>query len=101
MATPESKTKAKVRKMLDAAGAYYFMPPANGYGRAGILDFAACINGHFLAVECKAGKGTTTALQDRELLRISAAGGTALVVWDTEGSYLRLTEAITKALNET
>jgi hypothetical protein len=34
----------------------------------------------FIAIEAKAGKGTTTALQDRELKRIGEAGGIALVV---------------------
>ena len=56
------------------------MPPANGFGRAGIPDIVGCLNGRFFAIECKAGKGTTTALQDREISRINDAGGTAIVV---------------------
>ena len=79
-ATPESKVKKAVRKLLDDAGAYYFFPSANGFGRAGIPDIICCIRGRFLAIECKAGKGTTTALQERELARIREAGGAALVV---------------------
>lgn len=35
-ATPEAKVKANVRKLLDELGIYHFMPPANGFGRAGI-----------------------------------------------------------------
>lgn len=65
--------------MLDKLGAYHFMPPANGFGRAGIPDIIACIDGHFIAIECKAGKGTTTALQDRELNAILNAGGTTYI----------------------
>ena len=80
MATPEVLVKKKVRKLLDEAGVYYFMPPANGFGRAGIPDIVGCLNGRFFAIECKAGKGTTTALQDREISRINDAGGTAIVV---------------------
>jgi Holliday junction resolvase len=80
MATPEVLVKKKVRKLLDEAGVYYFMPPANGFGRAGIPDIVGCLNGCFFAIECKAGKGTTTALQDREISRINDAGGTAIVV---------------------
>jgi Holliday junction resolvase len=78
-ATPESKVKKRVREMLDTLGIYHFMPPANGFGRAGIPDIIACMDGHFIAIECKAGKGTTTALQDRELDRIHNAGGTTYI----------------------
>jgi Holliday junction resolvase len=55
------------------------MPPANGFGRAGIPDIIGCMDGHFIAIECKAGKGKTTALQDRELDRIHNAGGTTYI----------------------
>jgi len=54
--------------------------PANGYGRAGIPDFVACVAGTFVAIEAKGKGGKTTALQDRELQRINDAGGIALVV---------------------
>lgn len=78
-ATPESKVKANVRKLLDTLKIYHFMPPANGFGRAGIPDIIGCMDGHFIAIECKAGKGTTTALQDRELNAILNAGGTVFI----------------------
>ena len=78
--TPEGKVKAAVRKVLDAEGVYYFMPAANGFGRAGIPDIICCVRGFFLAIELKAGKGKTTALQDRELAAINAHGGKAMVV---------------------
>ena len=77
--TPEWKVKKAVRLMLDKLGAYHFMPPANGFGRAGIPDIIACMNGHFIAIECKAGKGQTTALQDRELNAVLNAGGTTYI----------------------
>jgi Holliday junction resolvase len=81
MATPESKVKAGVKKKLIELGFYYFMPPANGFGRAGIPDIVGCrMDGRFFGIECKAGKGKTTALQDRELVRIQQAGGIALVI---------------------
>jgi Holliday junction resolvase len=88
--TPEAKTKKRVRAILDAAGVYHFNPFGGGYGRAGIPDIVACANGFFLAIECKAGKGKTTALQDRELENIRAAGGVTLVLYDTEEDTLRL-----------
>jgi ABC-type lipoprotein export system ATPase subunit len=35
---------------------------------------------HFLAIEAKAGKGKTTALQDAHIERIQKAGGTAVII---------------------
>lgn len=78
-ATPEVKVKQKVRRILDELHVYYFFPPANGYGRAGIPDIILCCKGAFGAVECKAGKGKLTALQERELDAINAAGGFTFV----------------------
>ncbi len=78
--TPESKVKAAVKKILDAHGVYHFSPAANGYGRVGVPDIICCVNGYFLALECKAGKGKTTALQDRELVAITKAGGLSVVI---------------------
>ena len=77
--TPERKVKEAVTAVLKSNGVYYFFPPANGLGRAGIPDIIACCDGMFLAIECKAGKGTTTALQERELTRIREAGGVAII----------------------
>ena len=77
--TPEVKVKARVRATLDALGIYYFMPPANGYGRQGIPDIICCMAGRFVAIECKAGKGQLTELQKRELDKIMNADGLTYV----------------------
>jgi len=78
--TPEKKVKDAVKKILDAEGVWHFSPASNGYGRAGIPDIICCVKGMFLAIECKAGKGTTTALQEREMDSINKAGGVAVLV---------------------
>jgi Holliday junction resolvase len=78
--TPEGKVKDAVRKLLTEFGIYHFMPPGMGFGRAGIPDIICCFQGKFIAIECKAGRGKTTALQDREIDAIRAAGGTAWVI---------------------
>lgn len=80
MMTPEAKVKKKVKEILDQMEVYHFSPMQNGMGRAGIPDIIGCLDGQFLGIECKAGRGTTTALQERELTRIQNAGGYALVV---------------------
>lgn len=81
--TPEAKIKAKVKALLDKYNIYHFMPATGGYGRSGIPDIIACLNGRFLAIECKAGKNKLTALQERELDRIEDSGGIAYWVNDT------------------
>lgn len=78
--TPEGAVKAKIKLVLEELGAWYFCPSANGYGRVGIPDFVGCLNGLLIAIEAKAGKGKTTALQERELKRIREVGGYAIVV---------------------
>jgi Holliday junction resolvase len=78
--TPEAAVKQKCKDILKKHGVWQFSPSMNGLGRAGIPDLICCVNGYFLAIECKAGKGKTTALQDREIAAIHTAGGAALVV---------------------
>jgi len=87
--TPEAKVKKRVKEELDKMGVYHFSPMQNGMGRAGIPDIIGCFDGQFIAIECKAGKGTTTALQERELTRIQNAGGYALVVNETNINQLQ------------
>jgi len=78
--TPEAKVKASVVKLLKKHNIYYFFPATHGFGRSGVPDIICCMNGLFVAIECKAGKGTTTALQDRELKRINEARGITFVI---------------------
>jgi hypothetical protein len=78
--TPEALVKKKIRKILDAEGVYYAMPIGTGYGNSGVPDFLCCIAGRFVAIEAKAGKGKTTALQDDNIRRIRAAKGAAIVL---------------------
>lgn len=78
--TPEAKVKAKIKKILTEHGVYYAMPIGTGYGNSGVPDFLCCVNGYFLAIEAKAGKGTTTALQEKNLREIEDAGGVAIVI---------------------
>ena len=78
-----------MRKLLVEFGIYYFSPSANGYGRAGIPDIICCFGGRFIAIECKAGKGVTTALQDKEIAAIRTAGGMTMVVNETNIQELK------------
>lgn len=87
--TPERKVKNQCVEILKQHDAYHFFPASNGLGRAGIPDIIVCAHGYFVAIECKAGKGKTTALQDRELQRIRGAGGAALVINEGNLDHLK------------
>ena len=78
--TPEKKVKNKVTQLLKLHYIYYFYPFSHGYGSAGVPDIIACYKGRFIAIECKAGKGKTTALQEKNLGSITVSGGIALVI---------------------
>lgn len=78
--TPEAAVKKQIKKILEDLGAYYAMPIGTGYGNAGVPDFLVCLSGCFIGIEAKAGKGKTTALQDKNLRLIREAGGYALIV---------------------
>src|SRR5437867_4019903 len=83
--TPEGKVKAQVSALLDQYTIYYFFPATHGYGRSGVPDIVCCvrgahIDGEFVAIECKAGTGKITALQDSEMEKIRAAGGTTFLI---------------------
>ena len=95
-ATPEKKVKDKVTAILRKHSAYYFFPATYGMGRAGVPDIIVCFNGFFIAIECKAGKGKTTALQDRELAAIKEAGGISTVINETN---IELVEKILSEVN--
>lgn len=95
--TPEGKTKAKIKAMLKKYDVYYAMPMGTGFGNSGVPDFLCCINGFFLGIEAKAGKGKVTALQNKNLDSITTAGGMALVVNEDSMEYL---EAKLKELKE-
>ena len=78
--TPEAKVKASVVKLLKQYEAYYFFPATHGFGRSGVPDIICCLEGNFLAIECKAGDNKPTALQEREMKRIRTAGGDTFVI---------------------
>ena len=80
MMTPEKKVKAKVVEILKGFGAYYFYASTGGYGASGVPDIICCYKGRFIGIECKAGKGKTTALQEKNIAQSIAQGGLALVV---------------------
>lgn len=86
--TPEAKVKEKIKKILKEHNVYFAMPMGTGYGNSGVPDFLCCVDGFFVAIEAKAGKGEPTALQWKNLKEVNAAGGYTLVIRETNMGYL-------------
>lgn len=79
-ATPESKVKAKIHKILAKHEAYAVNYIGGMHANNGTPDILACVRGMFVGIEAKAGKNRPTALQLSNLRRIHEAGGCALVI---------------------
>lgn len=82
--TPEGNVKNKIKTLLKEFGSrvYYFMPQMGGFGKSGVPDIVACVNGTFVGIEVKADKtkNPPTALQTKNLNEIWTAGGVSLVI---------------------
>lgn len=77
----EGDVKKAIKKLLTSLdNCYWFMPPANGFGRSGIPDFIGHVNGKFFAIETKFGDNKPTPNQIREIEKIIACGAVAHVV---------------------
>lgn len=87
-ATPEAKVKNKIKAILKSHNVYYAMPMGTGFGNSGVPDFLCCVNGKFVAIEAKAGKGLATALQLKNLDQVNKAGGYACIINETNLNYL-------------
>lgn len=78
--TNEADVKKQVKKLLDKHKWFWWMPPANGFGRTGISDFNALRGGVFLAVETKFGKNKPTPMQVGFIDSVKSEDGMAFVV---------------------
>lgn len=87
--TPEKKVKSKVVIQLKALGAYYFYPVTGGFGASGVPDIVCCYKGRFIGIECKANGNKPTTLQQMNLDKITAQGGIALVIDETNVNELK------------
>lgn len=83
--TPEGKIKNKLDKMLKYEKVWFYSPQAGPFGRAGVPDRVAIVNGRFIGIECKADRTKKpTALQLKCMKEIEMAGGKCFVVYDDE-----------------
>lgn len=87
--TPEGAVKEQCVAVFKEFEAYYFFTATHGYGRSGVPDIVGCLDGYFLAVECKAGKNVLQPLQRREIAAIKATNSIALVIREDNIHVLR------------
>jgi hypothetical protein len=78
--TNEGDVKKQIKKLLNQHGWFWWMPPANGFGRTGIADFNALRGGVFLAIEAKFGTNKPTVMQVGFLESVTSESGMAFVV---------------------
>ena len=87
----EKAVKTQVKKIIgNAPTTWWFMPPANGYGRSGIPDFIGCVKGQMFAIETKSGAGQLTANQMREVELLMRAGCKVWIVREASLSTFEL-----------
>ena len=97
MKSPEGFEKDDICKYLDSIGAWYFRPYMAGFGKSGVPDIIACIDGIFFGIEVKReGKGPTKRQQAR-IDEIKAAGGEA--TWGTAEKVIREIKACSTTTN--
>ncbi len=76
----EKDLKAEVKKLLNQHGWFWWMPPANGFGKSNV-DFNALRDGVFMAIETKFTGRKCTPLQLGYLSSINAEQGFGLIVF--------------------
>lgn len=78
----EADVKQKVKKLLDRHSWFWWMTPANGFGKSGVADFCAFKHGTFMAVETKLHPNKPSEMQKAYLRSIRVEKGFAFVVSD-------------------
>ena len=86
----EAWVKDRVKDILNARKAYYFMPPASRFGKSGVPDFIVCYKGLFIGIETKARGNVPTELQEEQMRLIRGAGGVSMVI--DEHNYVMVAE---------
>lgn len=86
--TKEGRVKNSIRKLLKQHRAYFTMPVMTGFATNGTPDFAICLHGRYLAIEAKAGDGLPTELQWVRLTEVQRAGGSTMVINETNMNVL-------------
>lgn len=78
--TSEKHVKKAVKDLLNKHDWFWWMPPANGFGKSGVSDFNALKNGVFMVIETKYGGNKPTPLQKAFIESVYSQKGLGFVV---------------------
>ena len=78
MKTPEGYEKDEIKAYLKEIGAWFTLPYMAGFGKSGVPDIIACIDGCFWGIEVKREGKEPTPLQLQRMTEIERAGGVAV-----------------------
>ena len=78
MRGPEFYEKQDIKRYLTSIGCWYFCPYMAGFGKSGVPDIIACIDGTFWGIEVKREGKQPTAIQRHRMEEIEKAGGYAI-----------------------
>jgi hypothetical protein len=95
MATPESRVKKAINKVLAKFGdrLYYEMPVPGGYGKSG-LDYCGCAASCYFAIEAKADETKEPTDRQKKTIRdMQKAGAVVFVIQGTDDPDLAKLEA--------
>lgn len=84
----EKDVKREVKKLLERHGWFWWMPPANAFGRSGISDFHALRAGVFLAIETKVRNNKPTPMQAGFLASVRVEDGFGFCVSEAQLEHL-------------
>jgi hypothetical protein len=70
-----------MNRMEAAQRGWFFKVWGGGYQKAGIPDLIICLNGLFISVELKAGRGAVSELQRLNTARINASKGVGMILY--------------------
>ena len=94
MKSPEGFEKDEIKDHLNEYvggvrnDCWFFSPYMAGYGKSGVPDIVACINGKFVSIEVKREGKEPTALQWQRMAEIGLAGG--FTCWGTAARVIPL-----------
>lgn len=100
MSQRESKLSRQIMDALRAEGAYCWKNHGSEFSVAGLPDIAGCYKGMFFAFETKLPekRSNTSAMQDRQMVKIRKAQGVAQVVCTPAEAVLAMEDAWEKFL---
>src|SRR5438094_9880633 len=92
----ESRLRRRHREVIRAAypHALIVSQPASAFTGAGRTDFYVLVEGRYVGLELKAGKGRATRAQLDNIARVRWAGGYANVVWHPDESLALIRHAL-------